>query len=347
MAEAPAAAMAAPAPPAVMTQVAPAAVETVMSDESVTSGSIPAPTDTLPLSYGAAPTPGYGEAFGGDAMGSAPAPVPEPQTNGHHQAPPPAAYAAAAAPPPSVAPAPAAGPTSQDLEQLTAFVREAQQTAADAETQRRQLAEQADMLKRAADEAEEAAKEQERKAHEKKKGFGRGKKKDLKVAEQLTQEAADKKRQYMEAQNAANNAQSVASDTKFEYEKLQSEFEKAEIAAASAASMNDVPNAAPKAPEAYGGGGDYSSNPFGNGPVAAAPMGGYPGAPAPAPMGGYPGGPPPAASSGAAYDANVMGGGGGLGIPTPQADSAYDGFGFGAVMGGSAGDGGDPYANPF
>lgn len=200
------------------------------------------------------------------------------------------------------------------------------------------------------------------------------------------QDAAEKKQQYMEAQNAARNAQSVASDTKFESDKLQQELEKAEIEAASAASMIDVPQtnsgaANPMAAETHNPVPKqaYESTPYGNGPMggAAPPTGGYPADAASmggygssaaevnaAPMGDYGGGAAHMGGYGGdgGYGNNGVMGGGGFAIPTPTANvGATDGYGFGSPMGGaSTGNGAagqmppppqnnsaNAYANPF
>lgn len=71
-------------------------------------------------------------------------------------------------------------PSTEHLDGLKSSMRAAQETANDAEAHRRQLAKQADVFRREADAAENAARAKDEEAsQQKKKGFGRGKKKEL------------------------------------------------------------------------------------------------------------------------------------------------------------------------
>lgn len=151
----------------------------------------------------------------------------------------------------------------------------------------------------------------------------------------MLQDAADKKRMYMEAQASAQHASQVAMETKFEADKIRKDAEKAEMEAAQAASMMETHGTAATAPPPApmpAKQPETNNNEFGNGNTME--------------YGGSFG---------------VMGGGG-THIPTPSADAGNGGWG---VMGGGWGaahdgdkDGGiptppqsavgdDPYANPF
>ena len=142
------------------------------------------------------------------------------------------------------------GYSMAEISELKMKAREAQDVARDAEASSRQAMAQVNELRRVADEAEAEARRMadDGSDKKKKKGWGRGggnKKKDAKEAERVAAEATAKRDNLMQAQSQANDSQALAMDTKNEAERLHKEVEDAEIAAASAASMQDVPAPAP------------------------------------------------------------------------------------------------------
>lgn len=134
----------------------------------------------------------------------------------------------------------------------------------------------------------------------------------------LAADARDKKDAMLLVQAQVKDAESFAVATKKEAERLNKEAEEAQMSAASAASMQDrspppATNGYPKQAPSYGGPpAAHSADTGAYGMASSTPSSdvGFGGSP----LGGF--------------DANVMGGGGGLSIPTP---SGVD----------------DPYSNPF
>lgn len=244
-----------------------------------------------------------------------------------------------------------------EINELKMKAKEAEDLARDAQENSRQKMAQVNELRRVADEATAEARRQQEdgKDTKKKKGFmGRNKKaaakKDVKEAERLAADAKEKQEKLMAAQAEANDAQAFAMETKREAERLRQEVEDAEIAAASAASMQEVSAPASKsAPQSNGfmGGaaepymGGAAESGYMGGSSASGYMGGSSEPPSygmPPYYGGDSNGPPsyygqqqpqpPQQPNGEqyggfGYNPNVMGGGGGIDIPTPTGD-AYD-----------------------
>jgi len=219
-----------------------------------------------------------------------------------------------------------------EINELKMKAKEAEDVARDAQENSRQKMAQVDELRRLADEANAEARRfaDTGKDEKKKKGFmGRNKKptkKDVKEAERVAADAKEKQERLMAAQAEANDAQAFAVETKREAERLRQEVEDAELAAASAASMQDTapalaaaqsngynpgtaepPSYGKPPPNPYYGGGsnDHPPSSYGYGqPPQQQTNGGQ------QQFGGY------------GYNPSVMGTGGGMNIPTPT--GAYD-----------------------
>ena len=215
----------------------------------------------------------------------------------------------------------------QEINELKMKAKEAEDVARDAQENSRQKSAQVNELRRLADEANAEARRlaDAGKDDKKKKGFmGRNKKptkKDVKEAERVAADAKEKQEKLMAAQAEANDAQALAMETKREAEKLRQQVEEAEIAAASAASMQDTaPTPAPQS-NGYGAPAEptsYGSSPYygdsgGNVPYSY----GQPPDPPQHPNGSHP------PYGGHSYNPNVMGSGGGIDIPTPT-NYSYD-----------------------
>lgn len=217
----------------------------------------------------------------------------------------------ASAPAPSIAAPPAVPiPPSmnrEDVEGIKQAALKAEQTSREAEDTYRTLNLEAQKLSEIAGDAENAAKEKATKAA--KKGRMGGKKKASKEAEAATQDAAAKKKHYLEMQAQATNARTLAMESKKEADNLRQKAEQAELDLVAAQSAIE---AAQKQAAAA--------------PVAIAPPSngyGYPQPAAPA-AGGF--GMPPQKSDSFGFGGGIMGGGPSA-MPPPS--------------------GGDPYANPF
>eukprot|EP00977_Amphora_coffeiformis_P011031 scaffold2633_cov156-Amphora_coffeaeformis.AAC.11 len=223
-----------------------------------------------------------------------------------------------------------------EINELKMKAKEAEDVARDAQENSRQKMAQVNELRRLADEANAEARRfaDTGKDEKKKKGFmGRNKKaikKDVKEAERVAADAKEKQEKLMAAQAEANDAQAFAMETKREAEKLRQEVEDAEIAAASAASMQETnPVPAPPQSNGYNPGsaeppsyGKPPPNPYyGGGSNGPPPSYGYGQPPQPPqqqqPSGGQ------QQFGGYGYNPTVMGSGGGMSIPTPTGD-AYD-----------------------
>lgn len=142
-----------------------------------------------------------------------------------------------------------------------------------------------------------------------------------KEVQKLALDARDKKEALLQVQSQVKDAESLAEATKQEAERLNKEAEDAQMAAASAASVQDrsPPPAAngyankAVAPPSYGMGPPVHATGLPSYEIASKP---------PTPGGGF-GGPPIGG-----FDAHVMGSGVGISIPTPSEPE-------------------DPYVNPF
>jgi hypothetical protein len=221
----------------------------------------------------------------------------------------------------------------QEINEIKMKAKDAEDLARDAQESSRQKSAQVAELRRLADEANAEARrlsDTGKDDGKKKKGFmGRKKgptKKDVKEAERVAADAKEKNERLMAAQAELNDAQALARDTKREAERLRQEIEEAEIAAASHASMQDTKPQPPQQQQQRQSNGYPGGMPpsYGVTPPSQPPpsqqqsqqpyYGGQPQSPYP----GY-GQPPPAPQQGNySYNPNVMGGGGGLSIPTPQ-----------------------------
>lgn len=151
--------------------------------------------------------------------------------------------------------------------------------------------------------------------------------------EKAKQDAAEKKKQYMDLQAQANNATTLALETRREADRLNQEAEQKEIEAVQAASLaqnHPVEQTQMVPPPANDGGYGFAAHPVNNGGFGAPP-----------------------ANGGSGYTP-VQG-------THRKQSSDYGGFGGGfGIMGGTSGDGaawgipsptgsqhGDPMANPF
>eukprot|EP00542_Grammatophora_oceanica_P015991 CAMPEP_0194039652 /NCGR_PEP_ID=MMETSP0009_2-20130614/11757_1 /TAXON_ID=210454 /ORGANISM="Grammatophora oceanica, Strain CCMP 410" /LENGTH=1039 /DNA_ID=CAMNT_0038682559 /DNA_START=18 /DNA_END=3137 /DNA_ORIENTATION=- len=236
--------------------------------------------------------------------------------------------------------------TADDVQKMKDRALEAERSSAEAHDTFQTLAAEADKLRSAADQAESDARTKQAKANEKpkKKVFGgRGKKKELKEAEDAANDAAAKKKHFLELQTQANNAQTLAMESRREAEKLKQEAEQAELNLASAASVAEAHEKDMTATKAAMDSAPTQTNGF---QEASAPAGypsyGVEASQAPSPFGGAPsygaapantfGAPPSFGAPGGSEGFGVMGGGGAGGIPSPPRASEL---------------GGDPYANPF
>jgi len=277
----------------------------------------------------------------------------------------------AGGPVPPVAPAPQMAPTppvennmfgngpppiqstlsADDIEDLKQAARRAEQTSQEAEETYRTLASEVEQLREIADQAEAASKEKLEKASKKK---GLGKKKALKEADQAAEEAAEKKKHFLEMQAQASNAQALAMESKRETERLRDQAEQAELDfVASESTKYAQPNQNPPAPQQESQGYDQptqnshmqQANPPASQNVAnPGVMSSYPnvagGMPDPSQLSAYPNygngynyqhtAPAPAAngvhqkrdSCDFGFGDGIMGGGG-VAIPTPQNNDAY------------------------
>ncbi|CAB9509662.1 Epidermal growth factor receptor substrate 15 [Seminavis robusta] len=273
-------------------------------------------------------------------------------------------------------------PSMDEINELKSRAKEAEDLARDSEDTLRAMMDEADRLRRAADKAEVEARQKAAEASEKKSGMlgGGKKKKSMKEASQAKTDAEAKKKKFLAAQSAANDAQAVAMETKREAEKVRKMAEQAELDAAAAASMQQkqpppektpAPQQAPKQAAANGGypqqgqGYGYGGPPqnFGQQPPPAPqaygqqqppPPQGYGQQQPPTPQ-GYGQQPPPAPQS---YGQPPLGQPYGQPLGAPQGFNSPPGGFNPNVMGGggaggieiptpTAGGADDPYANPF
>ena len=309
----PVVAAAAAAPPPVAAPDTDYGLSTVSTDSSLPAPAAPPAAAPAP----AAPTPSYGDSIWPTPPPAAAAPAPVAEST------------------PAPAPAMPAGTTivtKGELEKLRQEALAAQQAAQEAEDTRRTLAIEADKLRQQADDAESEARALSEKASTKKRGFGRGKKNLQKDADKAHEEVGEKRKHFMEMQMQANNAQTIAMETKREAERLRQEVEQGELALAAAESVQDTQPAPAPAPEpapveepTQTPGGLPGAGLYGGGLPPLGTAGGLP------PLGTGPGLAAPPSYEGFG---NIMGGTGssGTSIPTPQA---------------GGGDASDPYSNPF
>ena len=208
-----------------------------------------------------------------------------------------------------------------EIETLKSKLREAENVARDAEETRRQLAAQADELRRVADEAEKKLRDHMKATDGKKKGiFGGKKKKNEKEAEKLAQDAKTKKEAFLQSQSQVNDANSLAKETKLEADRLRQEAEDAELNAAAAASMETAQPPAPSPAPASNGyppvASPQADQAMPSYPPSTGEQGGF-GMPAMSGFGGE-------APSNSEFNPSVMGSGGGIEIPTPSGNDPYD-----------------------
>eukprot|EP00541_Cyclophora_tenuis_P006082 CAMPEP_0116565754 /NCGR_PEP_ID=MMETSP0397-20121206/14068_1 /TAXON_ID=216820 /ORGANISM="Cyclophora tenuis, Strain ECT3854" /LENGTH=475 /DNA_ID=CAMNT_0004092551 /DNA_START=35 /DNA_END=1462 /DNA_ORIENTATION=- len=302
-----------PPPENIAPPVAPAAFDPAQGFGSVesppvkeSSMSIPVPSDSSGFSGIPDPEPSQ---FGATTLGAVPAiDGPSALTRGAFGNNPPATSAAV--------------PSKAEVESLRQQALDAEQSAREAEETRRTLAIEADKLKQMAETAEAEVRALQEKAATKKRGFGRGKKNIQKDIEQASQDAAERKKHFMEMQTQASNAQTLAMDSKRQADKLRQQAEQAELDLAAAESAKEAQQSSAPAPVQATGttSGDYG---FGNqtepSPYGGLSLGFGNGAPASSEgFGGFGSG-----IMGGSGDSGggIMGGSGGSGIsiPTPQA----------------------------
>jgi len=249
------------------------------------------------------------------------------------------------------------------VEEMKKKAKKADGVARDAEAAYRKLKAEADELRTDADRAEANARSLAAACDDtqkKKKRFGGGKKEKKKKeeAEQAAKDSALIKKHFMDIQGRALEAETLASQTRAEADRLRDEAETAELSmAAEMSKKQKQPAPAPAAPQAAAPAGDYPGYggmaPQGQMPQYGMPNGGAPHQMMPPNGGGYGQHPPQHQQQPQAYGAapqmslpdpsksapGVMGNGaGGYGMPAPAS--------FGQMAPAPVA-GGDPYASPF
>jgi cob(I)alamin adenosyltransferase len=164
----------------------------------------------------------------------------------------------------------AASPSAAEVENAKEMARKAEQTAREAEETRRSLAEQAEDLRKLSEQAENELRDMEAHAGHKKNPLRIGaKRKEMRGVEKAKQDAAEKKKQYMDLQAQVNNATTLALETRREADRLSQEAEQKEIEAAQAASLSQN-----QPVEQNGGGYGFAAPPVHNGGFGAPPANG-------------------------------------------------------------------------